>query len=84
MEGITREAQNQIPLSPRIPLSPSLPGLRPGEVVGSSRPLRILGVLCAKIFHFSIKLRPISWRWIWLVPSQIWVIFASRIRRSTR
>ena len=30
------------------------------------------------------KLRPMSWRWIWLVPSQICVILASRIRRSTR
>jgi hypothetical protein len=34
--------------------------------------------------HFSTKLRPISCRWIWLVPSQIWVILASRISRSTR
>src|SRR5690606_23126527 len=34
--------------------------------------------------HFAAKLRPISWRWIWLVPSQIWVILASRISRSTR
>ena len=34
--------------------------------------------------HRSTKLRPISWRWIWLVPSQIWVILASRISRSTR
>jgi hypothetical protein len=25
-----------------------------------------------------------NWRWIWFVPSQIWVIFASRISRSTR
>ena len=34
--------------------------------------------------HFSTKLRPISWRWTWLVPSQICVILASRISRSTR
>ena len=30
------------------------------------------------------KCRPMSWRWTWLVPSQIWVILASRINRSTR
>ncbi len=34
--------------------------------------------------HLRTKLRPISWRWIWLVPSQIWVILASRISRSAR
>ena len=34
--------------------------------------------------RFFTKLRPMNCRWIWLVPSQIWVIFASRIRRSTR
>ena len=32
----------------------------------------------------SIRLRPMNWRWIWLVPSQICVILASRISRSTR
>ena len=30
------------------------------------------------------KCRPMSWRWTWFVPSQIWVILASRISRSTR
>src|SRR5690606_13090833 len=34
--------------------------------------------------HWVLKLRPMSWRWTWLVPSQIWVILASRIRRSAR
>ena len=34
--------------------------------------------------YFKRKLRPISCRWTWLVPSQICVILASRIRRSTR
>ena len=34
--------------------------------------------------HVTAKLRPISWRWIWFVPSQICVILASRISRSTR
>jgi hypothetical protein len=33
--------------------------------------------------HRVRKLRPISCRWTWLVPSQIWVILASRISRST-
>ena len=34
--------------------------------------------------YFSMKLLPMSCRCIWLVPSQIWVIFASRYNRSTR
>ncbi len=51
-----------------------------------SRTLQCLpmGLGYSRLGHFAMKLRPISWRWIWLVPSQIWVIFASRIRRSTR
>jgi hypothetical protein len=32
----------------------------------------------------ATKLRPINCRWIWLVPSQICVILASRNSRSTR
>src|ERR1700730_3126957 len=37
-----------------------------------------------RIQFLTMKLRPMSCRWIWLVPSQIWVILASRISRSTR
>ena len=44
--------------------------------------LNRLAVRC--LSRFAIKLRPMIWRWIWLVPSQIWVILASRISRSTR
>ena len=66
-----REAGFDQPLGSQVPRPDGGGGVKAGEEMG-------LGHACLA------KLRPMSWRWIWFVPSQIWVILASRSSRSAR